>query len=152
MSMRFTRPMKQILLASHNETPYLLKVSSDLDIADLVRVDDPQVLSSTDGSLDFWFAHKPRVAVNCGATETLMACTRFTARDVPLLRGDVVIATHDKTGKLAPLNDTQIKALLAITPSRRETRILARRFSCDRTAQRRQARRAAARATLKPIR
>lgn len=144
--------MKQILLASHNESLYQLRVLSELDVADLVRVDRPKVLSSTDGAIDFWFAHEPRVAVNYGATEMLLASTRFTAHDVPLLRGDVVIAAHDATGNLAGLNDIQIKTLLTTDPSRQDTRILARRFSSDRTAQRRQSRRGSAAASLKPIR
>jgi hypothetical protein len=144
--------MNQILLASHNESPYLIRVLSEADVADLVRGDRPQVLSSSDGAIDFWFTHRPRVAVNCGATEILLATTRFTAHDVPLLRGDIVIATHDEHGKLAGLNDIQVKTLLTVTPSRQETRILARRFSRDRAAQRRQARRAAEESSLKPIR
>ncbi|WP_293002575.1 hypothetical protein [Mycobacterium sp.] len=144
--------MNQILLASHNGSLYELKVLSEFDVADLVRVDRPEVLSSTDGAIDFWFAHNPRVAVNCGATEMLLASTRFTAHEVPLLRGDVVVATHDAAGKLAGLNDIQIKQLLTTDPSRQETRILARRFSSDRTAQRRQARRDSTEASLKPIR
>lgn len=144
--------MKQILLASHNGSLYQLRVLGERDVADLVRVDRPKVLSSTDGAIDFWFAHKPRAAVNHGATELLLACTRFTAHDVPLLRGDIVIAAHDATGNLASLNDIQIKALLTTDPSRQETRILARRFGTDRAAQRRRARRGSAAASLKPIR
>lgn len=144
--------MNQILLASHNGSLYELKVLSEFDVADLVRVDRPEVLSSTDGTIDFWFAHNPRAAVNCGATEMLLASTRFTAHEVPLLRGDVVVATHDADGKLAGLNDIEINKLLTTDPSRHETRILARRFSSDRAAQRRQARRDSAEARLKPIR
>lgn len=144
--------MKRILLASHNGSRYQLRVLSELDVSDLVRVDRPTVLSSTDGAIDFWFTHDARVAVNYGATEILLACTRFTAHDVPLLRGDIVIATHDATGNLASLNDIQIKTLLTTEPSCQETRILARRFSSDRAAQRRQARRGSAATSLKPIR
>lgn len=134
--------MKQILLASHNESPYLITVLSEADVADLVRGHQPQVLSSTDGEIDFWFTHNPRVAVNCGATEILLATTRFTAHDVPLLRGDIVIATHDADGKLASLNNTQMTQLLRTKPTRAQSYILDRRFRRDRSLQRRQAHRA----------
>ncbi|OOK65217.1 hypothetical protein BZL29_7755 [Mycobacterium kansasii] len=125
------------LLASHNEELYKIEPDSVADIADLVRGHRLQVLTSTDGTLDFWFSHHPWLRVNRHATGLLMATTRFTAHEVPLLRGSIVIAAHDSAGHPASLTDTQISRLINSEPSWREERVLRRRFNRDHRMQRR---------------
>ncbi|WP_196771068.1 MULTISPECIES: hypothetical protein [Mycobacterium avium complex (MAC)] len=125
------------LLASHNEELYKIEPRCVADIADLVRGDRLQVLTSTDGTLDFWFSHHQWLRVNRQATGLLLATTRFTAHEVPLLRGDIVIAAHDSDGHPASLTDTQMNRLISSEQSWRERRILRRRFSRDLRAQRR---------------
>ena len=78
--------MIDTLLASHNEELYKVELCGVADIADLVRDNHLQVLSSTDGTIDFWFSHHPGLQVNRHGTGLLMATTRFTAHQVPLLR------------------------------------------------------------------
>ena len=136
------------LLASHNEELYKAELCGVPDIADLVRDNRLRALSSTDGTIDFWFSHVPHVRVNRHATGLLLACTRFTAHEVPLLRGNIVIAAHDSAGNPASLTDSQMTRLINSEPSWREDRILRRRFSRDLRAQRR-TRAAAARAAAR---
>ena len=76
---------------------------------------------------------------NAMATELLLSTTLFTARDVPILRGNVVITGVDATGQPAALTDLQIHALASSALSKREQRILARRFYRDMRSQRRRA-------------
>jgi hypothetical protein len=137
------------LLASHNEELYKAELCGVPDIADLVRAERPKVLSSTDNTIDFWFSHGPHLRVNRHATGLLLASTRFTAREVPLLRGAVVIAAHDSAGDPASLTDSQMSRLINSEPSWREDRVLRRRFSRDLRAQRRA--RAAARVSAELI-
>lgn len=125
------------LLASHNEELYTVEPRCVADIADIVRDNRLQVLTSTDGTLDFWFSHRSWLRVNRHATALLMATTRFTAHEVALLRGDVVITTHDSAGQPASLTDSQLNRLINSEPSWREERILRRRFARDLRAQRR---------------
>lgn len=66
------------------------------------------------------------------ATELLLATTRFTARSVPLLRGDVVLSSHDGVGNLAGLTDRQLDWLIDTHPTYWEELILGRRFARDR--------------------
>ena len=126
----------QTLLASHNEDLYKVELCGVADIADLVRDNRLQVLSSTDGTIDFWFTHDPRVQVNRHATGLLMATTRFTAHEVPLLRGNIVMASHDSAGNPASLTNSQMSRLINSEPNWREERILRRRFSRDLRTQR----------------
>lgn len=126
------------LLASHNEQLYKAEVSGVADVADLVRDNRLQCLSSTDGTIDYWFSRPdPHVHVNLGATQLLLATTRFTAREVPLLRGPIVIAGHDSAGNLAGLSDEQFTRLINAEPRWRENFVLARRFNRDVRATRR---------------
>ena len=62
-----------------------------------------------------------------------MATTTFTARTVPLLRGCVVIATHDSDGDLDGLSWQQLDVLAAKNRAitNRQARILARRVARD---------------------
>ena len=69
-----------------------------------------QIDSSTSGSLP---QHGSATAkVNRSATEMLLATTRFTAKTVPLLRGGVVVATHDAAGELDGLSWQQLELLI----------------------------------------
>ena len=63
----------------------------------------------------------------------LLATTRFTAKTVPLLRGGVVIATHDSAGKLDGLSWQQLDLLIqnSCTLTRRDDRVLSRRIRRD---------------------
>jgi hypothetical protein len=129
--------MIQTLHASHNEDLYKITLCGIADIADLVRDNRLRVLTSTDSTIDFWFpTHNARVRVNRHATELLLATTRFTAHDVPLLRGDIVMTGHDSAGNPASLTDINMRRLINSEPSWREERILGRRVSRDRRAQR----------------
>ena len=118
-------------LASDNEKLYKVELCGVADIAYLVRDKFLQVLSSTDGTIDFWFSHNRHLQVNPCGTELLMATTRFTARDVPLLRGSIVITSHDSAGNPASLTDDHMDRLINSLPSWREDRILRRRVSRD---------------------
>lgn len=126
------------ILASHNEQLYKAEISGVADIADLVRDNRLQCLSSTDGTIDYWFSRTDRrVHVNLRATQLLLATTRFTAREVPLLRGTILIAGHDSAGNLASLSDQQFTRLINTEPSWRDNVVLARRFNRDVRATRR---------------
>jgi hypothetical protein len=68
-------------------------------------------LTSADRQFDFWFSSSIRPchrAVNRGATEMLLATTRFNATTVPLLQGEVVVATQDSDGDLEGLSWQQL--------------------------------------------
>ncbi|GAC1400068.1 MAG: hypothetical protein NVSMB60_13080 [Mycobacterium sp.] len=111
------------------------------DIAELVHEDRLESLTSTDCTVDFWLTwslHLSHRQVNRTATELLLATTRFSARDVPLLRGNIVPASHDYDGSLAGLTDAQIRWLVDVEPSRRDEWTLARRFSDNERRQRRE--------------
>lgn len=143
------------LLASHNEQLYKAEVCGVADVADLVGDNRLQSLSSSDGTIDYWFSRPdPRVHVNLRATQLLLATTRFTAHQVPLLHGPIVIASHDSDGKLASLTDEQFTRLINAEPSWRENFVLARRFNRDVRAARRarNAKQTAARKPRLPLR
>ena len=92
--------MIQVLHASHNGELYKRRVLSADDIADLIRETSVETLTNTAG-IDFWFTpstHRAHRRVNRSATELLLATTRFTASNVPLMRGIVVLAAHDGAG------------------------------------------------------
>ena len=93
-------------------------------------------LSSADRQFDFWFTPSTRRCrrnVNRSATELLLATTRFTAKTVPLLRGAVVVATHDSSGDLDGLSWQQLELLVQHSRglTRRDDRILQRRIKRD---------------------
>lgn len=66
------------------------------------------------GRLDFWFSRwpgqQPR-AVNRPATELFMYAAKLRPRTVPLLRGRVIVVSHDSRGRLAGLTNEQIRAI-----------------------------------------
>jgi hypothetical protein len=126
--------MLQMLHASQNGNLYRVELEGIADIANLVHEDRLESLTSTDCTIDFWLSSSLDVSrrqVNRTATELLLATTQFTARNVPLLRGSVVLAGHDSDGTLAGLSDAQTRWLVEIEPTRRDEWILARRFSDD---------------------
>lgn len=138
------------LYASHNQHLYTAGIRTLADIAELSR-GGPRIetLSSTDNAVIFWFntadhhngrTQQPRV--NRRATELLLATTRFTGRDVPLLRGDIVITGRDSHGDFADLTDSQIHQLANTTTRWRDDLLLTRRCDRDLRRQRRQARKA----------
>jgi hypothetical protein len=133
--------MLQTLHASPNGNLYRVDLDGFADIADIIHEDRLESLTSTDCSIDFWLTtslHLNHRRVNRTATELLLATTRFSAREVPLLRGDIVLASHESDGSLAGLTDAQIHWLVDIAPTRRDEWVLARRFSDDERRQRRE--------------
>lgn len=138
------------LYASHNQHLYTAGIRTLADIAELSRGGPRlETLSSTDNTFIFWFntadhhhgrTQQPRV--NLRATELLLATTQFTGRDVPLLRGDIVITGRDSHGDFADLTDIQIRQLVNNTTGWRDTLLLTRRLDRDLRRQRRHARKA----------
>jgi hypothetical protein len=120
--------------ASLNEELYTLNVRCLADIAD--RVGEPQIdaLTSSDGQFDFWMTPMMRGVdqqPNRAATELLLAVSDFNAAEVPMLRGYVVVTSHDPAGELAGLTDEQISHLTAVFHrlGRRDRWVLNRRFA-----------------------
>lgn len=93
------------------------------------------------GDLDFWFSPWPGPVprdVNRPATELLLSAAKLRARTVPLLRGRVIVATHDADGGLAGLTDEQIRAIaLHANRWRKGPVMLDWRYFTDARAQRR---------------
>ncbi|MBV8290894.1 MAG: hypothetical protein JOY55_03580, partial [Mycobacterium sp.] len=92
--------MNTILYFSPNGVVYETRAYSKAEISELVNDHGLESLTSTDRQFNFWFTptrccqHRP----NRRATGLFLATTRFTAKTVPLLRGGVVVATHDSDG------------------------------------------------------
>ena len=128
--------MNTVLYFSAKGAVYETRAYSTSDIDQLIRDQGLQCFTSADKQFDFWFS--PSVdgcqrRTNRRATEMLMATTSFTARTVPLLRGAVVVATHDADGDLDGLSWQQLGLLAeknnAVTA--REERVLNRRIYRD---------------------
>lgn len=142
--------MHTVLYCSPNGLVYETRAYTKADIDMLVQTQGLHCLSSTDRQFDFWFSASPRKCqrqTNTIATELLMATTNFSARTVPLLRGCVVIATHDSDGDLHGLSWQQLDLLAAKNRAitNRQARVLARRIARDARKQRPEADRIAAR-------
>lgn len=62
------------------------------------------------GYLDFWFHPIGQASrdVNRPATELLLAATPSTAKNVPFLRGRIVVSSHDESGGPTSLTREQI--------------------------------------------
>lgn len=106
--------MIKVLHASHNGELYKRWISSVGDIADLIRENNLETLTSDDGRIDFWFTpsiHHGYRRINRKATEILLATTRFSASDVPLLRGNIILTAHSPAGELVSLTDEQSDTL-----------------------------------------
>ena len=131
--------MFQMLHASENGNLYKVELDGLADIADLIQDHRLESLTGTDCAVDFWLTPslgRSNQKVNRTATELLLATTRFTARSVPLLRGNIVLASHESDGSLSGLTDAQIRWLADTAPTRRDEWVLARRFADDRRWQR----------------
>jgi hypothetical protein len=134
--------MNTVLYFSPNDVVYETCAYSNADIAELVHDCGLESLTSADRQFDFWFTpstRRCRRKVNRGATEMLLATTRFTAKTVPLLRGGVVVATHDSAGELDGLSWQQLDLLIqnSCTLTRRDDRVLSRRITRDARRQQR---------------
>jgi hypothetical protein len=133
--------MFQTLHAGLDGNLYNVELDGMADIADLVCEEHLESPTSTDGVIDFWLTPSLQPShrhVNGTASELSLATTRFSARSVPPLRGDIVLAGHDSDGSLAGLTDAQIHWLVNSEPSRHDKRVLAHRFSRDERRQRRE--------------
>lgn len=134
--------MNTVLYFSASGIAYETRAYTPADVAQLVDGRGLQSLTSTDRQFDFWFAPSTQGCqrrVNRVATELLLATTKLTSKTVPLLRGCVVIATHDSDGDLDGLSWQQLD-LLARTAgslSKRDDRALSRRIVRDARRQRR---------------
>lgn len=120
---------------------FIAAVTSREDIAERVRENHIESLTSSAGDLVFWFTPRDLFGVNRAATEILWAYTEFGARNVPLLRGNVVVTGRDpESGEPIALNPKQREEILASGPTGRQRRILGRRCVRALRRQRREAR------------
>ncbi|MCV7432967.1 hypothetical protein [Mycolicibacterium bacteremicum] len=107
--------MNTVLYLSASGASYETRAYTTADITDLVQAQGLQALTSTDRQFDFWFSPSARGCqrrINRTATELLLATTSLGARNVPLLRGGVVIAGHDADGDLDGLSWQQLDLLV----------------------------------------
>lgn len=126
--------MNTILYFSAQGPVYETRAYTKADVDRLIHDRGLQSLSSADRQFDFWFSSSTpgcQRRVNRRATELLLATTTFTAKTVPLLRGAVVVATHDADGDLDGLSWQQLDLLAARnrSVSTRDERILTRRIT-----------------------
>lgn len=126
--------MIRVLQASHNGELYQRAIGSVDDIPELIREENLETLTSSDGCIDFWFTpctHPFHRRINRKATAIYLATTRFTPRTVPLMRGIVVLTAHDTEGTPASLTEAQIRTLAdhATNTSWRQDLILSRRYN-----------------------
>ncbi|KRE27124.1 hypothetical protein ASG82_11695 [Mycobacterium sp. Soil538] len=128
--------MNTILYFSAQGAVYETRAYTKADVDRLIHDRGLQSLSSADRQFDFWFSSSTpgcQRRVNRRATELFLATTNFTAKTVPLLRGAVVVATHDADGDLDGLSWQQLDLLAARhrSVSARDERILTRRITRD---------------------
>jgi hypothetical protein len=118
--------MHTVLYFSPDGVIYEARAYTKADIAALVYDFALESLTSADRQFDFWFTPS---AQPCHRHVT----TGFTADTVPLLRGAVVVATHDSDGGLDGLSWQQLDLLAERNRSltRRDGRVLRRRISRD---------------------
>lgn len=133
--------MNTVLYCSPTGAVYETQAYSKSDIAQLVHDRGLVCLTSTDRQFDFWFTPSTQGCQrrpNQMATELLLATTSFGAEAVPLLRGCVVIATHDADGDLDGLSWQQLDSLAQKNRSltNRDARVLSRRILRDRRRRR----------------
>ncbi|WP_370331037.1 hypothetical protein [Mycolicibacterium hippocampi] len=128
--------MNTVLYLSAHGAVYEARAYTAADISELIQSPGLHCLTSSDRQFDFWVGtstqdHQRRP--NRRATELLLATTDLNAKTVPLLRGCVVVATHDADGDLDGLSWQQLDALGAesrrLTPH--EDRVLSRRIRRD---------------------
>lgn len=136
--------MNTVLYCSANGAIHETRAFSKADIDQLVTDKGLESLTSADRQFDFWFSPVTpgcQRRVNQSATELLLATTPFTARNVPLLHGAVVIATHDADGNLDGLSWEQLDLLARKNRalSNRDARALERRIARAARPQKRRA-------------
>jgi hypothetical protein len=134
--------MNTVLYFSTTGDVYETRAYTTADIDQLVQDQGLQCLTSADRQFDFWFSpltQRCQRRPNRKATEVLLATTTFTAKTVPLLRGCIVVATHDEDGDLDGLSWQQLDRLVEKRRSltRRDERVLNRRILRDERAQQR---------------
>jgi hypothetical protein len=134
--------MNTILYFSPNGVAYETRAYSKADIFELVNDYGLESLTSTDQQFDFWITPSTRSCQrrpNHRATGLLLATTTFTAKTVPLLRGGVVVATHESDGDLDGLSWQQLNLLVQRSTllTERDERVLSRRITRDARRQRR---------------
>lgn len=125
--------------ASHTGDLYLVDLDPPIGIIELVRDTHLESCSALNG-ITFWFTRSTSRAFRLHhalATELLLASTRFTAREVPIMRGNIAITSRDETGQPAALNPHQIDLLTHYVLRERDKRVLGRRFNRDIATQRR---------------
>jgi hypothetical protein len=125
--------MNTVLYFSASGTVYETQAYTKADVDRLIQDQGLSCLTSADRQFDFWFSPSTRGCqrrVNRAATELLLNTTQLNAKSVPLLRGAVVIATHDSDGDLDGLSWQQLDQLAALSRplSKRDERILNRRI------------------------
>lgn len=128
--------MNTVLHFSVNGAVHETRAYTTADIDRLVHDSRLHCLTSADRQFDFWFSpsiHRRQLRANRCATELLLATTTFTPKTVPLLHGNVVVATHDADGDLDGLSWAQLDLLArrshALT--KRHERVLTRRIARD---------------------
>jgi len=132
----------KVLHASLSDRLYIASIDAADDIAALVCDTHLESLTSSDGLFDFWFTPSIRAGhhrVNRRASAMFLAHTRLGARTAPLLRGNVVVASHDASGNLLGLTQGQFDHFLDTGVSGRARRILARRCDREEESERRRA-------------
>ena len=125
--------MNTVLYFSASGTIYETRAYTKADIDCLIQDQGLYCLTSADRQFDFWFSPSTRGCqrrVNRAATELLLSTTQLNAKSVPLLRGAVVIATHDADGDLDGLSWQQLDQLAALSRplAKHATRSLTRRI------------------------
>jgi hypothetical protein len=128
--------MNTILYFSASGVVYETRAYTTADIDKLVHDQGLQSLTSADRQFDFWFSpstHRCQRRVNLLASELLLATTSFTGKSVPLLRGCIVVGTHDRDGELDGLSWQQLDLLVRRNRSltNRDRRVLERRILRD---------------------
>ena len=107
--------MNTILYFSASGVVYETRAYTTADIDTLVHDQGLQSLTSADRQFDFWFSpstQRCQRRTNLLASELFLATTNFTAKAVPLLRGCVVVGTHDADGDLDGLSWQQLDLLV----------------------------------------
>ncbi|KMO69785.1 hypothetical protein [Mycolicibacterium chlorophenolicum] len=140
--------MHEALLASHNGVFYTFSFESIEGVQNWVRERDIEALTSSCGRFDFWTSPLLRRGtlqpINRAATKILVGATRFSGADVPVLRGPIVITSHDQAGDIIGLTPEQIIQLIELSyrlPRQRDVWALEWRLGRLDRAELRQARR-----------
>lgn len=136
------------LLAGDNQSLYELAINERaVRCVDAIRFQlretHVEALTSSCGQFDFWFSPSLRAGnrrINRLATTMLFAVTTFTAAEVPLMRGVVVVTSHNTAGEPTGLTIEQCRRLGAASYDlpRRAACVLAWRFKQQERQHRRQ--------------